>query len=200
MNRNWERICSIENCGGKHYAKGFCSMHYRRARNGVGMATPKRGDVPAFERLISRVIKGRGPTGECWEFTGSFMNGYGQIKIDGKMVLTHRFSWEHHNDQKIPDGLFVLHACDNRPCVNPDHLRTGTHQDNMADRQARGRYWTPKGETNPNSKLSNDDVLYIYRSGLSNAKLAKMSNAGKTTINHIKTGGTWSHVTGHRKK
>jgi hypothetical protein len=82
----------------------------------------------------------------CWEWTARCIpvpnhpdqRGHGQIRIDGKAVLTHRFSWELHNGP-IPDGLLVLHRCDNRPCVRPDHLFLGTHKDNTLDAMSKGR-------------------------------------------------------------
>lgn len=75
----------------------------------------------------------------CIEWTGTTKtSGYGTIKIDGVSVRTHRLAWEIANGP-IPDGLWVLHHCDNRSCCNVDHLFLGTHADNMADKTAKGR-------------------------------------------------------------
>lgn len=74
----------------------------------------------------------------CWEWVGSTRNGYGCIRPIGVTKYSHRVSWELHNGP-IPDGLWVLHKCDNRKCVNPDHLFLGTNQDNVNDKMSKGR-------------------------------------------------------------
>jgi hypothetical protein len=86
---------------------------------------------------------GQGPNGECWEWTASKSYlGYGYFKLD-KIRKPHRISWEIANKAKIPAGLFVLHSCDNPPCVNPAHLAVGTNSQNMKEMYARGRSIPP---------------------------------------------------------
>lgn len=88
-------------------------------------------------------------SGECLEWRGARVgDGYGQLRWDGKRVLAHRLAWQNKNGQ-IPDGLNVLHRCDNPPCVNPAHLFLGTHQENMRDRDAKGRNKSLFGEPMP---------------------------------------------------
>jgi len=77
--------------------------------------------------------------GDCWEWTGSrIWSGYGMFWKDGRYQRAHRVAYELTNGE-VPADLFVLHRCDNRGCVNPDHLDIGTHRDNMRDRNERGR-------------------------------------------------------------
>lgn len=82
-------------------------------------------------------------TGHCQE------NGYGQIRIGDRAVGTHRVAWAAANGS-IPEGLYVLHKCDNPPCCNPEHLWVGTQADNLRDmrekgRGTAGRHGLPKG-------------------------------------------------------
>jgi len=78
-------------------------------------------------------------TGNCWDWlAGKDKDGYGKIKINGKDLQAHRASWDFHNGL-IPEGMSVLHHCDNPSCVNPSHLFLGTTLDNMRDRDTKGR-------------------------------------------------------------
>lgn len=90
-----------------------------------------------INRFWSKVKKGN--LDECWERSGSDNgNGYNQLKIKGVPILSHRFSWIIHKGQ-IPNGLKILHKCDNRRCVNPNHLFLGTQLDNIRDMINKGR-------------------------------------------------------------
>jgi hypothetical protein len=97
---------------------------------------------PMEERFWEKVRK----SDQCWEWIASkTRNGYGFFhrggRVDRKPIRAHRLSWELHNGP-IPDGLWVLHKCDNPCCVRPDHLFIGTRSDNMKDCAAKGRIHT----------------------------------------------------------
>jgi len=104
--------------------------------------------VTIAERFWARIDQ-NGPVprhapelGPCWLWTGGKTRaGYGHLReggCTGKHVYAHRVSWELRHGT-IPPGLHVLHRCDTPRCVNPAHLFVGTHADNMADRDAKGR-------------------------------------------------------------
>ncbi len=88
------------------------------------------------ERFWQRVDK----AGDCWLWTwGKSSTGYGLLRVDGKPQSVHRLSWKIHFGE-IPEGMFVLHSCDVRACVRPDHLRLGSASENALDTHGRGRW------------------------------------------------------------
>ena len=94
------------------------------------------------ERFWNKVNKSDG----CWEWSaGRLDSGYGRFRLDGRMLVASRVAYS-LTFGAIPDGLSVLHSCDNPPCVNPKHLRTGTRSENMQEMVARGRNSTRESD------------------------------------------------------
>lgn len=128
---------------------------------------------------------------QCWEWTGSCnKHGYGRYAEEGSHVLAHRKSFELFVGP-IPEGMQVLHRCDNPPCINPFHLFLGTHRDNMADMFAKGRGRRLAGEENPNSKLKYRDVLEIRSSILPRRELADRFGVSGQLIRLVQLGKVW---------
>ena len=194
-------VCVIDGCGkkasknGKYYKK-HCGMHLSRFyTTGSFDLKPRLTTIEMINKYSKKTETG------CEEYTRGLTNGgYGKVSfyIDGdkkqKTWVVHRFVWEHYNGP-IPEGLLVLHKCDNPPCRNIDHLFLGTHNDNCLDRMSKGR--SAIGSKNGNSVLNEDDVMDIYNSNEENEELAKKYKVHKNTISNIKCGKNWSHLTGH---
>jgi hypothetical protein len=153
------------------------------------------------ERFWSKLTK----TDGCWEWAGYIdEDGYGIFKINGNPLRAHRISYLLLVGP-IPPGLLVCHKCDNRKCVNPDHLFLGTHLDNSIDCIKKGRRAKhPKqparpnccGEKIPSHKLTNNQVIEI-RSLLEVTpvrKLARMYHVAPITIRDIKLNRSWKHL------
>lgn len=110
------------------------------------------------ERFWQKVQKGDG----CWVWTGAVVLGkrekYGRFLFNGKVRGAHRVAWELTNGP-IPEGIFVLHHCDNPPCVRPDHLFLGTNSTNMLDAARKGRMVNqPYGPTPPDGQTRRDST------------------------------------------
>ena len=135
-------------------------------------------------------------TDDCWEWTAyKNVGGYGVIKIDKKLVLAHRAALILEGVD-IPSGMCVCHTCDNRACVNPDHLWIGTQKDNMRDAASKGRLSSPPfvGSDHPNAKLSEDDIISIRSDERPYGEIIKDYPVSKQTIGKIKNNLKWKHV------
>ncbi len=142
----------------------------------------------------------------CMEWQASKRDfGYGAFSLHGGFpIKAHRYSYELFNG-KIPKGMHVLHKCDNPPCVAPEHLYLGTDKENSSDRIKRNRHSPPPvrfGEKNNKSKLTDNDVINIlklFNSGVSAYKVSKIYNMDKSTIQDIKSGKNWKHISRENK-
>jgi len=156
------------------------------------------------ERFWEKVDK----TADCWVWTASCASGYGRIcrgGHSGPQVQSHRLSWEIHNGP-IPEGLQVLHHCDNKKCVRPDHLFLGSQLDNMRDMIFKGRHChgearskLVRGEQSGNAKLTErqvQDMKSYLSQGVLPYILAKYFQVNWRTISAIKCDKSWRHVEG----
>lgn len=135
-------------------------------------------------------------SGECWIWTASCgEKGYGQFKVGKTMERAHRVAWELENGP-IPDGIDVLHTCDNRKCCNPKHLFLGTDLDNMRDMINKGRDRKALGENASRARLTTIQVTEIKEElkhpykGIQTA-LAIRYGVYTSAISNINLGKTW---------
>ena len=157
--------------------------------------------------FLNKVIK----TKTCWLWVGYITKkGYGRFFFKYKQIAAHRKSYEIFNGE-IKPGMWVLHKCDIRNCVNPAHLYQGTEWDNAMDATKRkrwaygkknGTYKYPervhRGENASWSKLSEKDVINILKCislGEKQNAIAKRFNVTPANINEIYKGKIWKHIT-----
>jgi hypothetical protein len=132
-------------------------------------------------------------TDTCWEWTGCLDNeGYGRFG----QTLTHRKAYQLWKGE-IPKGNVIRHLCNNRKCVNPEHLASGTQKDNVADMLRTNPPVWRRGEKNGRAKLTKEDVLEIRQwldFGYNQKEVANVFNISTTTIHGIHTKKVWGYV------
>lgn len=158
-----------------------------------------------FDRFWEKVdVRG---DAECWPWLAAKAGkaGYGCIGIRGHwLTRAHCISWMLANHREVPEGLWVLHTCDNPPCVNPAHLFLGTRQDNVDDMMAKRRHGAhrglvdfARGERHGIAKLTEAEVLEIRRRrdlGEMQQALADSFGVSRRTIGFIVNRETWVHI------
>jgi hypothetical protein len=133
--------------------------------------------------LATRFEKKIRKSDSCWIWIAATSKfGYGRFLFNGKNTAAHRVAWTIYRGE-IPKGMFVLHKCDVRNCVNPDHLFLGTQDDNMKDCAKKGRFKSRPKYYNLR-KLTSDKVAEIIRlkseSGLSISEISKIVGISRT--------------------
>lgn len=171
------------------YTCAHCSNTFSRPYKGATYCSHKcaraaRFFVPQEQRFWAKVDT----SGECWLWTGATTRGYGVFD----RMRANRFSWILHNGP-IPDGLYVLHSCDQPLCVRPAHLRLGTQADNMRDKVQRGRQ--ERGEAHHAAKFTEHDIRAIRASTAPLKVIAQQYRSRASNIWSIRTGKAWKHVT-----
>lgn len=147
---------------------------------------------PKARPFWSQVAFGRG----CWLWNGgSFGNGYGRAHVSGVGARgAHRIAYE-LTVGEIPEGLVVMHRCDNRACVRPDHLMLGTPAENMRDMVEKGR--SLRGQLNLQSKLDEQRVREIrtaLAAGETKAAVARRERVSEAAVWSVATGRAWGWV------
>lgn len=161
-----------------------------------------RARTPLADRLWARVDRSAGEEA-CWPWLGSLNNkGYGQIGEPGgargvqRLVQTHRAAYETVHGP-VPYGAHVLHKCDTPACCNPSHLFLGTHEDNMRDKEIKGRGNHARGARHASVKLTEEQVRLIRAAPRTPGvcqHFADLYGVGRETVVSVRCRKTWRWV------
>ena len=138
------------------------------------------------------------PMSGCWLWICTLDGkGYGKLKVAGKLISGHRLSWELHRGE-IPIGKWVLHRCDNRMCVNPEHLFLGTARDNVLDMVQKGRWGKLPGqrggEKNYNARLTWEKVRDIRTRRIGMGAFARFYGISHRMVGKIQRNENWIEI------
>lgn len=193
-----QKVCVIEGCEARSRARGLCVVHYHRARH-RGQLEPLPVVSQTLEERFWQDVR-KGSLDGCWEWQGARTGGqkgrkgYGSFRhAKLEHSATHASWFIHYGEWPTDLGLWVLHKCDNPPCVNPDHLFLGTNRDNVRDMVRKGRNRAGR----VNTKLTAGDVLAIrsrLATGERQASIAADYRVSQPAISAIARRATWEHV------
>lgn len=132
----------------------------------------------------------------CWLWTGGIDRlGYGEFWFQGGRKRPHHLILCRTLGRELGERMGALHSCRAKHCVNPEHLREGTHQENMDDKKRDGTGNNPFGERHGCAKLTEDQVHAIRADLRTQQEIANDYGVGRATISAIKLGKLWSHLT-----
>jgi hypothetical protein len=177
-------LCCVDGCSKSIFSSQLCSSHYYKKRT-YGSVT---GGVDYQKKAQSRFLSSfeRIPSGCHLWIKSKDRYGYGKLSTMRKSVQAHRFAWEFYNQQKIPEKMVVMHMCNNKSCVNPEHLKLGTQKENSF-------HAVLTGQSNV-ARLNADQVRVIKSSPLSSKELALAFGVTFSCIDDIRKGNTWKHI------
>ena len=182
---------AIGQSAAKHLIINYGMMKVQRlAERRSSQVTAKCGanmKRPVSERFFDKVMLN---DNGCHEWTGCLMpNGYGQFHLNGKTAYAHRVAYELKYG---PTEAYILHTCDNRKCVNPEHLFAGSFDENMADMVAKKRQ--AHGEKNGHAKLTAKQVKTIRSEVGTHREIAARYGVTASLISMIRSGRIWRNV------
>ena len=189
------KICIVENCENVQHCRNYCNSHYLRFwKYGDPLAGKefqrKRGmTLQEYVNWCFLQTKLGGPNGDCWVWQKSVDTyGYPQSKFNGKNKLVGKLILLELYGEQI--GKIMRHSCDNRACINPDHISYGTMYENTIDTLNRG----PRCKTRKLWPKQVIEIRNLIEQGERNVTIAERFGVAPNTISQIRTGDHWSHV------
>ena len=175
-------------------------------KNGKRLGTRIPRNVEDFKKDFPKfhIQKKMGYKTPCWIWgLKKEAKTYATTRLNGIPIPSNRLSWIIHFGE-IPKGLWVLHKCDVRACVNPEHLFLGTRLDNIRDMVSKGRQKNMAGELSPRSILTKKQVLKIrrlaYESKMTYPEIAAMFNVSSSCINSVVSRSSWRDCGGLNRR
>ncbi|MED1304580.1 hypothetical protein BK704_35015 [[Bacillus thuringiensis] serovar konkukian] len=183
------KTCIMEGCEKEKVARGMCHKHYMRYRRS------KHSEIDGLGKRINFEINDNGCFICISHKPSETSHGYFGFRRNNKRYLLHRFIYEEMFGE-IPEGLVVKRKCDNKKCINPEHLELGTIADNVKDAAARRLF--PSGEKHYSTILTKRNVIEIKQlinEGETLTSLSRKYGVCVQTIANIKNGVTWKYIT-----
>lgn len=191
-----KKTCAVATCTRPSRVRQMCDKHYRRWRSSGDPLVIRKTPNGAPRAWLAEQVAHRDRS-TCWEWVfATDGKGYGVVHVRGSQAKACRFARE-LDGRPIAPGMLARHTCDNRICVNPDHILDGTYLDNSRDAVERGR--VARGSRQHKARLTEADVLVIVerlRAGERHRVIAEHYGVSESAIALISRGRTWSWLTG----
>ncbi len=189
-------VCKEQECGKPKRKRGWCESHYNLIwRRGLKQRKFERiHQSVSIEERLKLKSKLNVDTGCLDWLVPHNATGYGFVRHNGKNRGAHVVSWELANNASA-SGFVIMHTCDNRKCINPDHLVCGNDTLNMQDKVSKNRQ--AKGTDFKSSKLNEQKIIEIiekYMSGMSQLEISKLFGVDASHISNIVNRKVWKHV------
>lgn len=188
-----DRICTVEDCGRAHQAKGLCGRHYQTWTK-YGDATVSRGIPKGVARAFFENAR-KSTAKECinWPYNKNGV-GYGSLAYEGRSRDAHRLMCRLTHGDPPPGKWDAAHKCGNRACVNPNHITWKSRRDNLADCELHGT--KRRGEKIHNARLTEDDVRCIrsLAGDMTQQAIGDLYGLHQSYVSAIVLRKAWGHV------
>jgi len=187
--------CKEDKCFSPSRKRGWCESHYNLIwrRNRYEKKFERYPFGFPVEKKLSLKSKLNEENG-CVEWLKPHSSGYGYTTAFGEKKGAHIISWELANGRNA-NGYLIMHKCDNRKCINPDHLMIGDDALNQKDKVLKGRQ--AKGNDFKSTKLNENiikEIFCLFRNGYRQRQIAEKFNVDPSNISNILNRKRWRHV------